>query len=51
MWYHFENFGTNRKIFSALRASELSRVAPPDIFGMVPGTIMVVLVPKDLSSV
>ena len=40
MWYHFENFGTNRKIFSALRASELSRVASPDIFGMVPGTIM-----------
>ena len=39
MWYHFENFGTNRKIFSA-RASELPRVAPPDIFGMVPGTIM-----------
>ena len=28
------------KIFLALRASELSRVVPPDIFGMVPGTIM-----------
>ena len=28
------------KIFSALRASKLSRVVAPDIFGMVPGTIM-----------
>ena len=28
------------KIFLALRSSKLSRVVPPDIFGMVPGTIM-----------
>ena len=40
MWYHFENFGTNWKIFSALRVSGLSKVVPPDIFGVVPGTIM-----------
>ena len=39
MWYQFENFGTNQKIFLA-RGSELSRVEPPDIFVMVPGTIM-----------
>ena len=40
MWYHFENFGTNSIIFLALHASELSKVVPPDIFDMVPGTIM-----------
>ena len=40
MSYHFEILVPTEKIFSALRASELSGMVPPDIFGIVPGTIM-----------